>query len=445
MPHMCSVCWVNDHMYCKNMKRTTGDLPAFGGCLHYIPCYHYMQRESSTHYSPFHYRRCHSKQHRAEVRNAVPSTGRWSDEDLLCRERMSDFDSELCSSVFSDGTEILSVRLHNRADQIVRCLGVDHLPDCFDQSHDRTGANSETFETAPEEVRADIVPEEFGAEVFIENPDDDLLLELGLRNLGGVPENTSDSDPPRMETPENGRAEFEDQSEAPSLDDDCEPIVADKSAFKSPAASNARVVCVQVQKLGSDRVVITYPKKFLDSCGEPDERLVVKKEVKFAAGADDKSIYEFLASEALRLVNEEPVENQKDRPLHQNRKPGSAIPGGSKSSPPFSLLGRMKKKHQRNEHEGFTSALKHSSKKDQGKRKRTRKLDGAIQSETMDFKFQILNDNSGLESDKKDVQKFGLSRLSSSQTRSPSPVEKLEQVPFSSTAHELVLSLLSEM
>ena len=44
-PHMCSVCWVNDHMYCSNMRRTSRDLPPHGGCLHYIPCEHY-QRET---------------------------------------------------------------------------------------------------------------------------------------------------------------------------------------------------------------------------------------------------------------------------------------------------------------------------------------------------------------------------------------------------------------
>lgn len=433
---MCSVCWVNDHMYCKNMKRTTGDLPAFGGCLHYIPCYHYMmQRESLANQHPFHYRRCHPKQQ--------GTMDQWSDEDLMCRERMSDFDSELSSSVSPEGTEILSVRLQNRADEIVRCLGVDRLPDCFDRSHDRADTNSGTFEAVSEEVDDDILPEEFGAEVFIENPNDDFLLELGLKNLRDTPENISNSDPPGMEKPENEHDEFENQSETLSLDDHREPNIADKSTLKNPATSNVRVVCVQVQKLGSDRVVITYPKKFSDNCGESDEREVIKKEVKFPSGADEQSIYEFLAGEALRLVNEDPVENQKNS--SQTQEPGGAVPGSSKSSPPFSLLGRIKRKRQRkNERDAFTSALEHSSKKDSGKCiQRTRKLGRAVQSETMAFKFQILNDNSDLESNKKNMQEFGVSHLSSGQTSSPSPI--LENIPSSSVSHELVLSLLSTL
>ena len=42
VPHMCSICWVNDHMYCKNMKRLERDLPYTGGCMHSVPCRHYM-------------------------------------------------------------------------------------------------------------------------------------------------------------------------------------------------------------------------------------------------------------------------------------------------------------------------------------------------------------------------------------------------------------------
>lgn len=44
IPHMCDVCWVNDHMYCKNMKRTTRDLLPHGGCLHYVPCEHFSKK-----------------------------------------------------------------------------------------------------------------------------------------------------------------------------------------------------------------------------------------------------------------------------------------------------------------------------------------------------------------------------------------------------------------
>ena len=51
IPHMCQVCWINDHMYCKNMKRVARDLPPCGGCLHYIPCYHYRMIQDNSNYS----------------------------------------------------------------------------------------------------------------------------------------------------------------------------------------------------------------------------------------------------------------------------------------------------------------------------------------------------------------------------------------------------------
>ena len=39
-PHMCSFCWINDHMYCLNMKRNEHDVKPYGECLHfrYEPC-----------------------------------------------------------------------------------------------------------------------------------------------------------------------------------------------------------------------------------------------------------------------------------------------------------------------------------------------------------------------------------------------------------------------
>ena len=47
IPHMCRVCWVNDHMYCRNMKRIARSLPPFGGCIHYIPCKHFRHLKES--------------------------------------------------------------------------------------------------------------------------------------------------------------------------------------------------------------------------------------------------------------------------------------------------------------------------------------------------------------------------------------------------------------
>ena len=40
-PHMCNICWVNDHSYALNHKRLEEDIPYTGGCMHYVPCRHY--------------------------------------------------------------------------------------------------------------------------------------------------------------------------------------------------------------------------------------------------------------------------------------------------------------------------------------------------------------------------------------------------------------------
>ena len=34
-PHMCSHCWVNDHMYCVSMKRNPHDIRPIGDCTHF--------------------------------------------------------------------------------------------------------------------------------------------------------------------------------------------------------------------------------------------------------------------------------------------------------------------------------------------------------------------------------------------------------------------------
>ncbi len=40
-PHMCNICWVNDHAYALNHKRLEEDIPYTGGCMHSVPCRHY--------------------------------------------------------------------------------------------------------------------------------------------------------------------------------------------------------------------------------------------------------------------------------------------------------------------------------------------------------------------------------------------------------------------
>lgn len=158
---MCSVCWVNDHMYCKNMKRTTSDLPAIGGCIHCIPCFHYMQQDMTATHQLSSDARCHVECHKLK---SVSATGdgeleenlvgrHWNDKDLFCREEMLLFDWE-SPSVLQRETECPKIQLHSV------CVA----------------ANSAVLE----EVDTRILPEEFGSEVFIGNPDSDILVELGL-------------------------------------------------------------------------------------------------------------------------------------------------------------------------------------------------------------------------------------------------------------------------
>lgn len=179
---MCSVCWVNDHMYCINMKRTTNDLPVIGGCIHHVPCFHYMQQGTTATHQLLSDGRCHSECHKLKSVSATGNgeiqedlVGRhWNDKDLICREEMLLFDWE-SPSALQNGTENLNVQSHGV------CLAEDSV--------------------VLEEVETRILPEEFGSEVFIENPDSDVLVEPGLL------ENSTRSTHLGTQRPENEQAE----------------------------------------------------------------------------------------------------------------------------------------------------------------------------------------------------------------------------------------------
>ncbi len=134
IPHMCIVCWINDHMYCINMKRTARELPSCGACMHYMPCSHYrnlkgFQQNNTNKKSKIPQKLLNSLQYRSVDANQKeekkPPT---CEKDLLCEERMPDSDSDPGSPKVPAGTEILKLQLRARAEQITESLGVEHLP-----------------------------------------------------------------------------------------------------------------------------------------------------------------------------------------------------------------------------------------------------------------------------------------------------------------------------
>ena len=131
IPHMCSTCWINDHMYCLNMKRIARDLPPFGGCLHYSLCSHYPRRDiehkpaykctkfvpSEPSVEPL----CVSATGGTLAVNALQPI---TESDLFCNEQMVESDESSPGSPVPQGTEILKAQLKARAVQIAKSLGM---------------------------------------------------------------------------------------------------------------------------------------------------------------------------------------------------------------------------------------------------------------------------------------------------------------------------------
>ena len=129
VPHMCTVCWINDHMYCRNMKRIARDLPLFGGCLHYIPCTHYRHLKERKAYDAGFNKSGISQMKISNGRVAeedikLPTCG----EDLICNESLKEFDSDLSSPSSPDETDTLRLQLRVRAAQLKQSLGITKLP-----------------------------------------------------------------------------------------------------------------------------------------------------------------------------------------------------------------------------------------------------------------------------------------------------------------------------
>jgi hypothetical protein len=134
VPHMCRICWINDHMYCKNMKRIARDLPPCGGCLHYVPCEHYrhlresylstavstvVMRPFETLLNPLPQPMVSSSDDEEDTGVSggkdtleVPVKYATCADDLLCHEIMLDSDHE---HQHAEGTELLSAQLKARA------------------------------------------------------------------------------------------------------------------------------------------------------------------------------------------------------------------------------------------------------------------------------------------------------------------------------------------
>jgi len=168
-PHMCNVCWVNDHMYCRNMKRIARELPNFSGCIHYIACEHYRQSGVPTASS--------QESRSSESAPWLRWTNRRTDnkptmshrvmsaDDLLCNENMMDSGSELSN----DGVEaakLLHIQLQARTNQIFRSLGVSKLPKSVSPPPAATAVAPDSTVTA-EDDNVLLEPEEYAAEIVI--------------------------------------------------------------------------------------------------------------------------------------------------------------------------------------------------------------------------------------------------------------------------------------
>ena len=168
---MCHVCWVNDHMYCCNMKRVARELPSFSGCIHYIPCEHFLASTASVSTSAESRGKSMSlRWTNLQTGGKVASHRVVSAEDLLCDEDMLESDSEM-SADSVEGTELLQIQLKARTDQIFRSLGVRELPTI--KSPSASSVPEPTVAAEDDDVM--LMPEEYAAEVVV-YADGDLSL-----------------------------------------------------------------------------------------------------------------------------------------------------------------------------------------------------------------------------------------------------------------------------
>lgn len=258
----------------------------------------------------------------------------WNDDDLMCREEMIDSDSESHSPVPPQGTEILGIQLKTRADQIIRSLGIERMPESLDRREGVQVESSQDLDKEEEEQEdCNVVVEEYGAELCIDNveEDDDFQehkIETQKDSLGDPTSKLPSVEGQGSGLAVNGSSEnicevFVKNCDIPSDNAVCGVPMEFASSHTS---SNLCVIRVQVQKLDSDRVRVTYPKILEGHApGDDSGSCFIQKEVKFPTGADEKSLNEFLAQEAVRLVNEAPLEGQRKAAMGVKRAKSGSV------------------------------------------------------------------------------------------------------------------------
>jgi len=276
---MCNVCWVNDHMYCRNMRRVPHELPGFSGCIHYIACEHYQQSCSSVPASQGSYGKsmslCWTNQRSDD--KMPPSHRVVSAEDLLCDEDMLDSESDV-SLDSTDGTELLQIHLKARADQIHRSLGVSELPRSY----------SPVMSAVPESVVVDedddvvLIPEDYAAEIVVSADDDCMqgLSEIHLSSETLVEEERHCSGNSNRESGYHASSSM------------CSLASFDGTSPHEPPIN----VKVHVCQVSDNRVVIKYPKYH----SNPIE--YVHLDVTFPNGATDEVVDSYVKNDVARFI-----------------------------------------------------------------------------------------------------------------------------------------------
>ena len=326
IPHMCMVCWINDHMYCKNMKRVARDLPPCGGCIHYIPCKHYRylkdmltySRKKITKMAPAIDKSASAAMSCGDVKASPTDLNKAqiSVDDLLCYEEMLESDSEPSSPDTPAGTEILKAHLKARASQIAKSLGVKRL----------SSLNSVVSEVmvAPTEDKSDSERSEvdiceFGAEVILLSDNGFNYTRVHEHMLTGVqPQNVPVSRSVRVDSASKAVKEAGSKSIISAVKDIKMPgkfciRVAHQGGGVKPgvAADGQKVIKVKVQRV--------EPKKLLlqatPSGGEADDGKisldVVPEEREICLPANKRGDADFdsdllggiIAQEAMKLVS----------------------------------------------------------------------------------------------------------------------------------------------
>ena len=296
-PHMCNVCWVNDHMYCRNMKRIFQELPSFtGGCIHYIACEHYRQSGTSVQMS----QESHGKSMSLHWTNRhdadkLPSHGVVSVEDLLCDEDMLDSESDLSSDGI-EGTELLQIQLKARTDQIFRSLGITQLPKSKSPPPTSIVPESTVWigedTVGTEEDTVLLEPEEYGAEVLI-TADGECVEDLAeIHSVSDATLEAFTASKQERETFFKDDAHWTRDSDYHASSSTCSLASFDGTPAHEPPVT----VMVHVRQISDNRVVIKYP-KYHSALTE-----YIRLDVTFPNGATDEVINSYVKNDVARFI-----------------------------------------------------------------------------------------------------------------------------------------------